>query len=44
MFEFLLWLLQNKFFIPELKVLLRKDDGKDRTSSTPLLMGQVAIS
>ena len=32
--------LQNKFFIPELKGLLKKDDGKDHLS-IPLLMGQV---
>ena len=32
--------LQNKFFIPELKGLLKKDDGKDH-SSIPLLTGQV---
>ena len=34
--------LQNRFYIPELKVLLKRDNDKDPTS-IPLLTGQVSL-
>ena len=35
-------MFQNKFFIPELRVLFKKDDSNDR-SSIPLLLGQAGL-